>query len=55
MLKDASRRAALQAALASKVEVSIAKDQLPDDPARIQELTLTVRGEDLDLVLGKEG
>lgn len=54
VVRDASRQASLQAVLASKMEVSVAKESLSEDPTRVQELTLSIRGDDLDVVLGKE-
>lgn len=52
--RDIQRRALLDAVLASRLEVSVTRDRLPDDPGRIQELTLSIRAEDLDLVLAEE-
>lgn len=47
----------VRAALASKIDVGIRSDELPTQPDRVQELRLTLRGEDVSLILdaGKEG
>jgi hypothetical protein len=54
-LREARRTALVAAVLGSRLEVSITRDQLADDPGRIQELTLTIRSEDVDFLLGEEG
>lgn len=49
-----ARRSSLEsvrAALASKVSVAVTRGELPSDPEQIQEFQLTLRGEDLDLLL----
>jgi hypothetical protein len=47
---DANRAADLKAVLASKVNVSVGRAEMPDDPSKIQEVTVTVRPEDLDVI-----
>lgn len=50
-LADQAKLTDLRSALASKIDVGIRAADLPSDPQHIHEMTLTVRGEDLDMVL----
>jgi hypothetical protein len=43
--------ALVQAALASELQVAVVRDQLPEDPSLMQEFRLTVRGQDLDVLV----
>jgi hypothetical protein len=45
----------VKAALASRIDVGIRPDDLPTQSERIQELTLTLRGEDLSLIVESDG
>jgi hypothetical protein len=45
-----SARGLVQAALASKLDIAIRREELPADPAQLQEIRLTLRGEDLDVI-----
>lgn len=47
--REASR-SLVRAALASKLDVAIKRDELPTDPAQLQEIRLVLRGEDLDII-----
>ena len=40
-----------RAALASRVEVAVRPDELPDDPALVQEFRITVSGQDVDVLV----
>ncbi len=50
-LKRERTKAAIEAALASRVQVAVKRDELPSDPAQQQEIQLTLRGDDLDILL----
>ncbi|MEW6646704.1 MAG: hypothetical protein AB1450_05860 [Pseudomonadota bacterium] len=50
-LADQARLTDLRSALASKIDVGIRTADLPSEPQHIHEMTLTVRGEDIDMVL----
>ena len=54
-LADVKRASDLESILASKINVSVKADELPDDTTRIQEITVTVRSEDLDMIDTSEG
>ena len=45
----------VKAALASRLDVGIRSDDLPSQPERIQELKLTLRGEDVSLIVDAGG
>jgi hypothetical protein len=45
----------VKAALASRIDVGIQSDDLPSQPERIQELRLTLRGEDLSVIVQPSG
>jgi hypothetical protein len=51
-LEREASRALVRAALASKLDVAIRRDELPVDPTHLQEIRLTLRGEDLDVIAG---
>lgn len=53
-LARAARDRLLSSVLASKIDVGVLTADLPEDPSRIQEVQLTVTGEDLELVLGEQ-
>lgn len=45
----------VKVALASRIDVAVIAQELPQDPNLVQELRITVRGEDLDLVVETRG
>jgi len=50
-LDQRNAMATVRAALASRLDVEIRRKELPEDPAKLQEIRLTVRSEDLDALL----
>lgn len=51
VIKNSKSTANAKAALGSKINVAVTRDALPDDPGQTQELRLTLRSGDLDLVV----
>jgi hypothetical protein len=45
----------VRAALASRIEIALKREDLPSDPAALQEFRITLRGQDVDVLLNESG